>query len=100
MDIQVVSITDAKLTSMANDPAMRREFPFLGTAWLQATSTAKKSCCGKKNKATRLNFAELKQAIADMPVERKAKLKQLLGNPRQVEIVYSTGTGKPRRLRF
>lgn len=94
-------IDDAKIKAILADPNMRREFPFLATAHAKIASGNKSDCggCGRKNRGNQADLGELRKALATMPIDRKAKLKEMLGG-QQVVVKYNNGRGKNIKLMF
>lgn len=107
--MSIVHIDDQKVASMLASPAFRKSFAFLGQAQAKAAAatkasgaTAKKAGCGKcgrKNKANQVDYAEIRRAIGQMPIDQKAKMKQMLGAS-QVQVEYTNGARKKIRLKF
>ncbi len=84
---------------MLNDPSMRRAFPFLATAYAKMSNTGG-GCggCGSKTRNNTAGLAGVRKSLATMPIEQKAKLKQLL-DTQQVVVKYKSGQ-KQIKMRF
>lgn len=96
-----VRLGDSELARLLGNAAIRREFPFVATMYLQHKSgtQADTGCCGKKNRQNTPDWASMKKTIATLPPDQKAKLKQHL-DTRQVEVTYNNGHGKQVTMRF
>ncbi len=93
---QLRVIEDATINSMLRDQR------FLKTAAVAVTQAAPGKCgkCGAKNRAvTSTHYAEIKRAIASLPSDRKALLKQMLG-AKQARVIYRGHDNKTIRSTF
>jgi hypothetical protein len=95
-----VDLTDDVLMKMMHDPNFTTTFPFLATTIARAT--ARKAGCGgcaKKNRSRAVNFNLVRRQLAEMPAERKARLKQIL-DTKQIVIRYTQASGQSMKLKF
>lgn len=94
-------MNDQEVAKILNDPNMRRAFPFLATAHARITSQAKQStgCCGKKKTANTADYEGIRRSIAELPLDQKAKFKQLSGG-KQVVVTYLLRPGKKVTVKF
>lgn len=86
--IDLLVLDDQNLMSLARRPDIVREFPFFQTAASTTQAAGKSGCgsCGARASAwSSLN--EIKRAIHELPADRKAHLKALLG-AKQVRIRF------------
>ena len=101
--MSLVIVNDHKVASMLASPAFRQAFSFLGEAQAKASTASqkKRGCgkCGRKNRASQTDYAQIRKQIGQMSVEQKAKMKQMLGAS-QVQVDYTNGVGKKIRMRF
>ena len=95
-------IDDATVAKLIKDPNMRRKFPFLAAAHRRMTNPKKTRDCGgcpHKKKSNTAEYEEVRKAIGQMPVAKKAELKEVLG-ARQVVVKYLVRAGKKVTLKF
>jgi len=97
---QRTTIDDSKVQELINNPAMRRKFPFLATAYKKMKAGVS-GCggCGRKTSNKTSHLATARASIAAMPVQQKAQLKAAMGT-RQVSVKYNNGRGKNILMRF
>lgn len=95
-----VTIDDATVQRLLNDPTARRKFPFLSTEYQRVQSSNSKGCRGcNRPKPAKPDYEKMKKSIGQMDVDKKAALRALL-NTRQVAVSYSNGRGKKINLKF
>jgi len=94
-------IDDAAIKHFLGNEAIVAEFPFMRGAAAKASAKRKSSCkpCGAKQRANTADYAGIKAAIAGMPAEKKAKLKQLVG-AEQIRMYYTNNKRQKVKLTF
>ena len=73
-------LEDATMRRILRNSVIVAEFPFMRAAAEKVTPKARRGCgsCGAKNRVNTTDFNGIKAAIAGMPIDRKARFKQLL----------------------
>lgn len=84
--IDLLVLDDQNLRSLAARQDIVNEFPFFGLL-AAAGRPAKQGCCGGRQGSDWHRLNEVKLAIHELPMERKARLKALL-NAKQVRIRF------------
>lgn len=95
-----VVVDDAQVRSMMGNPLFRKTFPFLATAYSQQMA-GQGGCggCGNKRRTNSADLGAIRRAIGVMDIEKKAKLKEMLGGE-QVIVSFDNGQGRNVRLKF
>ncbi len=76
------------------------EIPAIRELRNSATSTKEKRCCGGRvKKVSSIDYAAVRRGLAQLSEEDKLRLKQLLSID-QVQIDYTSGSGKRIRMTF
>lgn len=84
--IDLLVLDDQNLRALAARQDIVNEFPFFSLAAAPAKQ-ARQSCCGGARDSSWHSLNEIKRAIHELPMERKARLKVLL-NARQVRLRF------------
>jgi hypothetical protein len=93
-------IDDAAIKRFLANDTIVAEFPFMrGMAAKQASKKKPCKCGGNKNRANVAEYAGIKSAIAGMPAEKKARLKQLVG-AEQIRMYYTNNKRQKVKLTF
>lgn len=97
---QLLLLDDVAIKQLLKNEAIVDAFPFLRGAAAKV-KTKKKSCkCGGgKNRADVADYAGIRAAIANMPLERKRTLKQMLG-AEEVRVYYTNVKRQKVKLTF
>lgn len=91
-----VALSDAQINLMISNPAFRKAFPFLDTAYAQSRQQ-KKGCgdCGGGPTRNTLNYQAVRNAVSNLTPEDKRKLKRLLGaDTIEVKVTNKGNTAK------
>lgn len=82
-------IEDALIASMSANPVFLKELPFLAGIGRANAAAGTKKCgrCGSKASPQNTAYVAARRAIAQLPADKKIKLKQLL-NAERVRIRY------------
>ena len=102
MPQKLVVLEDSKIRNMFTNTVILAEFPFVKAAADRSKQIVKKAGCGSCGQKGRLNkavYQSVKQAIARLPNEKKARLKQLL-NADQLRLYYQNANGVAEKLTF
>lgn len=89
---KLVILEEGMLTSMANNPAFTKEFPFLKSLQHPQKLVKKGGCggCGRAGQQKAAVFTTVKQNLASMGDDRRRLLKQML-NATQIRLTYKQG---------
>lgn len=97
---KLVVIEDDVIKSLLRNPQAVGAFPFMKAAAERETPKKKRGCnCGAKNRQNASTYAGIKAAIAGMPPEKKAQLKQILGAD-QLRVYYTNHKKQTVKLTF
>lgn len=83
--MSVIVLEDAVLRQLAANPANLTKFPFLRAAQQQPAS-----CCG--GGPPPINFNSIKQAAVNLPTDKLAELKKILGATKLRAMFHLNGT--------
>lgn len=75
-----VSLTDSQINLMVANPAFRKAFPFLDTAYAKSRQQ-KKGCgdCGGGPTRNTIDYQAVRNAVSNLTPEDKQKLRRMLG---------------------
>lgn len=96
-----VVIDNQLIWRIMRHPVYQKEFPFLRTAAEAASQAEERKGCGGCTKSLRrfVDLGHVKRSFAQMPDDRKRKLKEMLGAD-QVEVTYIDDRSRTVRLFF
>lgn len=98
---RLVVVDEGRLSDLAANASVVREFPFLRAL----KAVARKPGCGQCGSSggtagqRAAAFGDVKRAVAGMPADKKRRLKELL-DARQVRVVYAKPGGQVIHLTF
>ena len=87
-------LNDARLHRLMNDPAVRREFPFM----VKPPARLEEGCCGKKKSPGQPNFNAIKASIAGLSPEQQKRFLELVGLPSARVIFHANQQVKNQKL--
>ena len=97
---QLLLLDDIAIKQMLKNEAVVDAFPFLRGAAAKAKAKKKScKCGGGKNRADTADYAGIRAAIANMPIERKRALKQMLG-AEEIRVYYTNVKRQKVKLTF
>lgn len=98
---KLVVLEEGTLQTMALNPNIVKEFPFLVVLTQVTRATGRAGCgtCGKANAERGKAFTKVKQTIAGLDSDKKRRLKELL-NTKSARVVYPKANGKGEELTF
>ena len=99
--IPQLQIDDETLRQMMQDPNVTSRFPFLATTLARANAQKAgcSGCTAKRRRPAVVDYGVVRRQLAEMPLQQKAKLKQVL-NAKQVVIRYNRPNGQVVKLKF
>lgn len=98
---KLVVLEDDVLLKLLRNPLAVAAFPFMRAAAERVKPKKKRGCvpCGAKNRLNSLDLAGVKAAIASMPLDKKAELKQLLSAD-EIRLYYTNVKRQKVRVTF
>jgi hypothetical protein len=88
---KLIHVEEGTITSMANNPAVVKEFPFLAS--VRKLKARRPGCgrCGAARTGTAAVYGAVKSTIAGLDGSKKRRLKELLGADK-VRVRYTSGS--------
>lgn len=99
---KLVILEDSVIRDLLKRTEVLNEFPFLRGAAARMGTVKKsgcKPCQAKKNRMNVGDFSNIKAAIGQLPADRKAKFKQLIG-AEQVRVYFIDAQRRKVKLTF